>query len=126
MLYIFLRILFTPILVLKYIFKHPAILLLFFLAFGVFSFFRNTYENRPDTLPIPEYQLIAPSAAEAPTVIATQSRVYYVVSVTTEEWGYLLLDYYTYEGSAWIRMTTPLPLHYDYYGGMMRYERSTN
>jgi hypothetical protein len=115
-----------PILVAKYVLKHPTLIMVLF--FGVLLLFgvRTCTTSTTTAVPIPEYQESAPAVPLAPTVIATTSRVYYVADYSAIEGGYLLTDYYSYDGGSWVRIPAPLELETKYYGEIKVYERITN
>ena len=72
---------------------------------------------------VPAYQLIAPMPKIAPTVIQTQSRVYYVAKAEDDGATITLLVWYDYDAEEWTRHSTPLPLDK---GSIKIYKRGAN
>ncbi len=72
---------------------------------------------------IPAYQLIAPSVKDAPTVLRTSSRVYYVSTYKEDKQQITLTRFWVYDSKKWQLVTKPLVFDKAIYGGMKLYTR---
>lgn len=110
------------------IIKHPKVLIL--LAIVIFAFIGikacNNAFNQPTaaaTTQPAKYQEIAPSKAQAPYVLATNTRVYYVSRYTDNQQVITLQEYFVYDKKGWKLQTQPLAIDRKYYGEVRLYER---
>lgn len=116
----------VPILIVRYILKHPSVLVIIFIALAVMTVF-NTCSKSGDltSIPIPDYQKKAPQTT---AVVPTLSRVYYVdranIELVRPDFA-ILHDYYFYDGRNWINREGPLSLDKKYYGEFWIYDRSS-
>ena len=116
----------SPLLLLGFLFKSKVLLIVVIvglIAFFAVSSITSTMRERNPTLPIPEYQQIAPTKLEAPTVVATGSRVYYVSDYTKDEEGVTLLTFYVFNEEIWEKRTSPLRIDRNSYGIIKVYPR---
>ena len=95
---------------LGYLARNKVFLVLVIIAAGIFFLSAKINNEKPSTLELASYQVIAPSYDLASKVVATPSRIYYVR--TFEETGntLTLLTWYDYNEQQWQKHTTPLPL----------------
>lgn len=116
----------SPLLLAGALLKNKVLLVIvvvvFVLFLGISSITAQMKENNP-TPPIPEYQKVAPAKAEAPTVVATGSRVYYVSDFTQDEEGVTLLTFFVYNEKEWEKRTVPLRIDRNSYGIIKIYPR---
>lgn len=107
--------------------KHPKLIVLLaiviFAVWGVKSC--NTDFNRPAgaAVPIEKYQEIEPTVKQAPYVLWTQTRVYYVSKYSGEPPAVTLEKYYTYDNDTWVLQDQPLVITEIIYGEYRIYER---
>ena len=116
----------SPLLLLGFLFKSKVLLIVVIvglIAFFAISSITATIREKNPTIPIPEYQQIAPTKIEAPTVVATGSRVYYVADYTKDEEGVTLLTFYVFNEEIWEKRTSPLRIDRNSYGIIKVYPR---
>ena len=116
----------SPLFLVSFLFKSKILLIVVIIAlvafFGISSIISTMKERNPAP-PIPEYQQVAPTKIEAPTVVATGSRVYYVSDFTQDEEGVTLLSFYVYDKEVWEQRATPLRIDRNSYGKIKIYPR---
>lgn len=116
----------SPFLLFGALLKNKLLLIIVVIAFvafiGISSITAKMKANDPIP-PIPEYQKTAPTIAEAPTVIATGSRVYYVLDFIQDEEGVTLLTFFVYNEKEWEKRTAPLRIDRNSYGIIKVYPR---
>jgi hypothetical protein len=116
----------SPFLILGYLFKHKALLVI--LVIGIIAFFglraigNAMSPASANQQPIPSYQASAPSIKEAPNVILTSSRVYYVADFKEDNQVVTLNKFYVYNKN-WELVTRPLVIDKNLYGGIKLYTR---
>jgi len=69
------------------------------------------------------YQKVEPPFEEAPLVVQTSSRIYYVATLIDEGDILTLTDYYYFDKKKWVYSDVPLPLDRNTYGNMKVYNR---
>ena len=116
----------SPLLLAGALLKNKVLLIIVVVAFValfvISSVTAQIRENNPQPT-IPEYQKVAPTKAEAPTVVATGSRVYYVSDFTQDEEGVTLLTFFVYNEKEWEKRTVPLRIDRNSYGIIKVYPR---
>lgn len=124
-----------PFRILRWIFKHPRVLILLVaIGMAIFAFracssvTQGTVTENGNTVSytIPQaqsYQTIAPTIKQAPTVIATGTRIYYVSQFEDDGKVVMLLKYYTFDKDTWQFSNKPLPLDRNSYGLITIYKR---
>jgi len=101
-----------PIMALKYLVTNRVLLIVFVIAIVGFFAFRYFNSNDKENLVIiPHYQEIAPSVIEAPFVVQTKSRVFYVASAVQDANYYILNTWWDYDKKKWQKHETTLPLN---------------
>jgi hypothetical protein len=119
------KLLLFPFKILGWLFRHPRILILLvviaFIFFGVractSTFNKSTGTATAVELPkVAEYQTIAPSTKQAPYVVSTGTRIYYVAKYTDNKQLITLQQYFTFDKNTWQVHKTPLLLDRKYYG----------
>lgn len=116
----------SPFLVIGAVVKNKALLIIVVIAFVAFigiSAITSAMKTSDPMPPVPEYQRIAPTKAEAPTVVATGSRIYYVSDFTQDEEGVTLLTFFVYNEKEWEKRTVPLRIDRNSYGIIKVYPR---
>ena len=74
--------------------------------------------------PTEPYQEVAPPREEAPYVLATSTRVYYVTRYSDDGQVVTLHEYYTYDKKKWVGQTIPLRIDRAYYGEVRLHVRT--
>ena len=116
-----------PFKILGWIIKHPRILvLLIVLIFIIFAFKacssafnQSTSMNGGKAAPIPvaaKYQTLSPTQEQAPYVVSTGTRIYYVKQYSDKNNIVTLEQYYVYNQKTWQSQNKPLILDRKYYG----------
>lgn len=121
----FAKVLALPVRLVTGLFKHPKMLIILVIVVIAFVSF-NRCSGPGDTsqqVTIPEYQKIAPNVKDAPYVVRTSSRVYYVKAYDDSEGVLTLYEYYTYDNKKWQMQDFDLPIDRKYYGEILVYER---
>ena len=114
----------APINLGRWLITHPkAIIGLAVLIVGLLMLRNCAMGSESLIVETPEYQKIAPAVKEAPYIVQTSSRVYYVVKYENSGEGLILLEYFTYDRKEWQKQTIPLPLSERYYGVVSLNER---
>lgn len=120
-----LRILFLPILIPKYLIKHPKALILAGVVFFVFIGTRSCYNSlslegglRAE---VPEFQKTAPVGT---IPVDTPGRLYYTRAYEDDGQVVTLSDYYFYDGDTWTFREGTLALDRKYIGEIKVYERT--
>ncbi len=121
----------APFLLLGYLFKHKILLAMVVIGLVVFFGARTIGQitsPKPSVTAqtlqaIPAYQQIAPTTAQAPQVLRTASRIYYVSTFTEDKRYLTLTKFYVYDSKQWQLITMPLVLDKAAYGGMKLYNR---
>jgi len=92
---------------------------------GVFFVSSKINQNTIDTtqIGVSEYFAIAPSSAQAPYIVQTTSRVYYVAQIQQDETLIILQEYYFYDEDSWQHSDLPIPLNKQFYGDTIVYQR---
>ena len=98
-----------PFRIIGWLFKHPRMLVVIALGVGIIFAVRtcacsNTSASQE------KYQQTEPSRIDAPYVLPTLTRVYYVKSYTQTDSTYLLQEYYTYDSKKWKLQKTTIPV----------------
>jgi hypothetical protein len=112
------------------IFKHKLIINKFIIillivavaTLVISSRFGNSDSDNPN-VKIPYYQEIAPPFAQAPKVLQTNSRVYYVATCFDDGKVITLYDYYVFNKDNWQYCDKPLPIDRSVYGEVKLYNR---
>lgn len=103
-----------PLRVAWYIIRRPRLLILFGVVVASVVVLRacagGSATNNTQVVEQERYIEIAPSVADAPYIISTASRVYYVRSYTDSGQVINLDQYYTYDRKKWVSQTIPLLL----------------
>ena len=116
-----------PFKILGWIIKHPRILALFIiLIFIIFAFKacisafnQSASMSAGNAVPIPaaaKYQTLSPTQEQAPYVVSTGTRIYYVKQYTDKNNIVTLEQYYVYNQKTWQSRNKPLSLDRKYYG----------
>ena len=116
-----------PFKILGWIIRHPRILVLFIiLIFIIFAFKacssafnQSASMNGGNAVPIPaaaKYQTLSPTQEQAPYVVSTGTRIYYVKQYTDKNNIVTLEQYYVYNQKTWQSQNKPLNLDRKYYG----------
>lgn len=100
----------SPLLLLKYLAKNKALLVVVIIGVALFVFSQRASQESPTTRTIPGYQAIAPPSQIAPRVISTASRVYYVAQWQETDQTFTALKWWDYNSKSWQEHTSPLPL----------------
>ncbi len=93
------------------------------IAIGIISLSNTLAGSTPQKLETQYYQRIAPSVQDAPYIVPTSSRAYYVSTFNETTKGIVLTCYYYYNQKKWERSTIPLPLDKTLYGNLQVYKR---
>lgn len=72
---------------------------------------------------IQAYQKIAPSVQNAPFMVQTSSRAYYVSTYLDTDDALTLTNYYFYDEKKWEKSSIPLPLDKSIYGELKVHKR---
>ena len=102
-----------------WVFRHPRLLVLVVVVLFAVMGIRTCGTAFGGTLtatPTEPYQKVAPSRADAPYILATSTRMYYVTRYSDDGRVITLQDYYTYDRKKWVHQTTPLLVDRRYYG----------
>ena len=94
------------------------------IAIGILVLQGSLSKNDPQQVEIPPYQKIAPSVQQAPYVVQTSSRAYYVTTFKDSEDVLLLINYYFYSRKNWELADIPLPLDRSIYGNLKVVKRN--
>jgi hypothetical protein len=118
-----------PFRILGWVIKHPRILfgiiILIFIIFGIKACSSVFNENNTvttesgETISMPkvqEYQTLAPKAKQAPYVISSGTRIYYVVEYSDKNNIVTLKKYYFFNKDTWQLENKPLIMDRKYYG----------
>ena len=101
----------SPWLLLCWLLKHRAVLVIGVIIVGVLVVINSYNSSRqPSEYEVPQYQISAPDKSTAPQIYSTPSRVYYVVASYESGDELVLTDFYDYDRKKWERHTQPLPL----------------
>jgi hypothetical protein len=105
--------------------SHPKMLIIGALAvFAVMGVQAcNHAFNGDSDAAVEYYQDIAPSVKDAPYVLSTSSRIYYVADYSIDGDVILLKTYYTYDAEKWQKCSLPLPIDKNTFGEYRLYER---
>ena len=121
----FAKILALPVRFVAGLFKHPKLFIV--LVIVVIAFVNlNRCSGPGDTsqqVSVPEYQEKAPKVTDAPYVVRTSSRVYYVKAYDDSGGVMTLYEYYTYDKDNWQKQDLELPIDRKHYGEILVYER---
>ena len=115
----------SPVIIVGYFFKHKAFLVVVVIIVG--AVFLIGYFNKQTSqlnIAVESYQRIAPSIQQAPRVVQTNSRVYYVATMSDDGQVLTLTNYYVYDKNEWQNVSLPLPLDRDIFGEIKIYNRS--
>jgi hypothetical protein len=119
----------APFLILKFFFKHRALLVVAIVAVIAFGAYHTITGNRQQekAVAVPYYQQIEPAKNLAPRVIQTiaPDRVYYVSDFKDDGKTITLTSnkYYMYNKEKWELGVIPLPLDRDNYRDIVIYVR---
>lgn len=102
--------------------KFIVILLILSVGYLVISSNLNKNKSESPNVEIPAYQKIAPDISNAPRVVQTSSRIYYVSSIADDGVNLTLYKYYTYD-KKWNYYDKPLVLSRNIYGTIKIYQR---
>ena len=101
----------------KYLFTHKIALLL--IIVGVVVAIAIGSQNKPQAeASTPGIQAAAPTVAEAPYLLQTSSRLYYVVDYKDDNRVITLSSYYYYDKEKWALSEAPLDIDRKYYGAV--------
>jgi len=100
--------------------KFVAVLALISIVVIVIS---GSIEDRAQVA-IPDYQEIAPSVQDAPYVVQTSSRAYYVATFKDTEEVLTLTNFYIYDKKKWQNSDIPLHLDRTIYGEVRPIKRN--
>lgn len=113
-----------PIVFVRWLLTHPKALVALAFVFVAVLMLRNCAgETPPALVGNSEFLKVAPSIKEAPYILHTSSRAYYVVEYQKADGYVLLVEYYTYDKKRWDRKTFPLKISEQYYGEVLLSER---
>lgn len=114
----------APVRFCRWLITHPKAFIGLAFLFVALLMLRNCATGpQSASVETPEYQTIAPTIKEAPYIVQTSSRVYYVVEYENTGGGLTLLEYFTYDKKEWQKQTFPLTLSEQYYGKVVLNER---
>lgn len=117
-----------PLRVLIWIVKHPRILVFILVIIGIIIGVRtcsNMFNHGSKAAEPAVYQEKTPSISNAPYVVATDTRLYYVRKYTDDGQVITLEKYYTYDTKKWKLQNDTLPLDRKYYPRLKIYERKS-
>ena len=105
-----------PLQFLGYLAKNKILLILVLFLVGGFFIYNNATKDK--VVAADYYIQVAPSVTQAPTLIQTTSRLYYVKSYTDDEKVITLTDWYSYDYTQkkWLRNTQPFFIDRTVYG----------
>ena len=106
------------------LFLNKFVIIFTVIAVGILVIGGKMGSNDPQQVAVPYYQQIAPSSQDAPYVLQTSSRAYYVVSYNEIGDIVELTDYYYFNEKEWERAETSLPLDRRYYGNIQITKRN--
>ncbi len=112
----------SPFLILGYMFKHKALLLVSVVAVVAIIVMGTVNSNKASETLTPQYQVVTPSIAEAPYVVATSSRTYYVIDYTDDGKVLTMNRYYDYN-KKWVLEKIPLALDRSIFGEIRIFTR---
>ncbi len=119
-----------PFRILGFLIKHPRLLvaglIIVFIVFGLSSCSSALGGKKAGAQETPAYQKIAPGLQEAPYVLLTDTRVYYVAKYENTQDLINLTEYWSYDRKAWAKGKHPLPISRDYFKGARLYDRANN
>ena len=114
----------APFLAIGYLAKHKAFLIIAVVGIGVaFLFGQFNRVNESSTMAFEPYQIIAPTFQQAPRVVQTESRIYYVATMHDDGRVLTLTNYYTYNEDSWQHQRKTLGLDRQLYGDIKIYNR---
>ena len=93
------------------------------IAIGILVFQGSITKNDPQQITLPYYQQIAPSVQQAPYVLQTSSRAYYISTYQDGEEGLLLTNFYFYNKKQWENSDIPLPFPKSIFGDLEVFKR---
>ena len=94
------------------------------LAIGVLILQGSFSSNDSQQTKTPQLQKVAPSVQQAPYVLQTSSRAYYVATYQDTENVVILTSFYYYDKKVWELSNIPLPLDRSIYGNIKIIKRS--
>ena len=113
----------APFAILGWIIKHPRILVVVlvigFIFVGIRSCtgaFSSGVNSKTLVSNAADYQNVSQTSVQAPFVISTGTRVYYVKTYTDKNDIVTLNGYFTYDKNTWQFHSTPLFMDRKYYG----------
>ena len=86
---------------------NKGVLILIAIAMGIL-YFNGAFSDKPLEARASAYQNTAPSISQAPYLLDTPSRAYYVVSHYENEHWLVLTEYYSYDRKKWEKSESPL------------------
>ena len=115
-------------LLVTYPFRHPKLLLVgVIIVFAFIGIHACSVLTRPKTStgqPVPAYALNVPPISEAPYMVQTQTRIYFVQSYSGTPTTTLTLNrFYSWDGKTWRLQTVPLTLVPKFIGPLRLYTR---
>lgn len=108
---------------LAYLFRQKAFLFLIVIGIGAVFLFGYFNKSKPDQVELPSYQMVIPTTQQAPYVVQTSSRIYYVSTMEDNADMLVLTDYYIYDKNEWEHIQTALPLDKQVFGEIEIYNR---
>jgi len=109
----------------KKLFINKFVILLLIVAVGYLVISNNIGGDKAQSsqVNIPEYQQKAPDISQAPRVVQTTSRIYYVATFKDTGTVVILYDYFTYSKNKWVFTNKHLVMDRKYYGEIKIYNR---
>lgn len=122
-------ILLFPFRIIGWIFKHPRYLIILIALVGAVFFFRTcskTFGGTTNTTitKVPSYLSIEPTIDQAPYVVETGTRIYYVKKYIDNGQILTMQQYYTYDKDTWQFSNKSLALNRNVYGLITLTKRS--
>lgn len=103
---------------------NKTVLVVAIIAIGILVLQGQFSRDDPQRVEVPKYQQLAPPVQDAPYVLQTSSRAYYVATYKDTAEALILTSYYFYDKKKWELSDIPLPLDKSIYGELKPVRRN--